>query len=72
MNSNITRIHPEHVREYTIPDALQKIDDADSAFIITMTGGKWSFQSIKNDKSHFELVGLLQCISGKLVELINK
>ncbi len=72
MTATITRINPSNIKECTMPDAMQKIESADTAFVITVTNGKWAFQSIKSNRSYFEVIGILRCISLKLEQMINQ
>jgi hypothetical protein len=66
MTADVIKLNSSHVKECTIPAALQKIEKAEAAFVLTITDGNWNFQSIKSGKSTLELIGLLRCVSRKL------
>ena len=72
MDSNVIKLDTGHIKEATVPALVQSVETADTAYVITITNGKWAFQSIKSAKSLFEVVGLLRCISLKLEQIINK
>ncbi len=72
MTATVTRINPAHIKECTVPAAMQNIESAEVAYVITITNGKWAFQSIKSKRSHFEIIGLLRCISLKLENMVNR
>lgn len=73
VSAKVVRINPEHIKECSIPDALQKIEQSDASFVIHVKDGKWTFQSIKGeDKTLFNVIGMLRCISLKLEQMANQ
>ncbi len=72
MTATITRINPSNIKECTMPDALQQIESAETAFVITVTKGKWAFKSIKSDRSYYEVIGILRCISLRLEQMLDR
>lgn len=72
MDTNVIKLDAGNIRPATVPAMVRNVDAADTAYVITIKNGKWSFQSIKNGKSPFETIGLLRCISLKLEQLVNQ
>ena len=72
MSAKVVRINPKHIKECTIPDALQKIEQSDASFVIHIKDGKWTLQPIKGKKSLFEMIGILQCVSLELQQMTNQ
>lgn len=72
MSANVVRINPEHIKECSVPDVLQRIEEADASFVIHMTNGKWTLQPVKGKKTLFEFIGILRCVSLKLEQMANQ
>ena len=71
MTAEVIKFNSPQMKEQSIPDAMQKIEDADSAFVITMKNGNWNFQSVGNDKPTLEVIGLLRIVSRKLEQMCD-
>ena len=71
MSATVTRIHPDNIKDCTVPAAMAKIENAEASYVLTVTEGKWAFDSIISNKTHMELVGLLHCGCAKLEQEIN-
>jgi len=72
MATNVIKLDTGHIKDCTIPAALQKIETAETAYVLTTDkNGRWAFQTIKGNKSMFELIGLLRCVSNRLEQMTN-
>lgn len=71
MTATVTKLNPNSIKEASIPDVLQRMETADTTFVIHLTAGRWDLQVVKGQTTIWSLVGILQTMSTHFCNVAN-
>lgn len=57
--TKLSKLDGSHIKEGSIPAVLEKMESADTTFVIHLTGGRWDLQLIKGEIKLWGIIGIL-------------
>lgn len=69
--TNVVKLDTGHIKEATIPEALELMETSDATVVIHLKDGRWKLQHLKGSHTIWSLVGMFQTISTHLCNVAN-